>query len=255
MKKQAIEKTSWEKVSGWYAKLVGDKGHYFHRQIILPNLARIMLLKEGETVAEIGCGEGVLGRTVVAKNGYLGIDIAKDLILEAKKKDDLNNHKYLVADATVDLNIAEKFDWVVMMLSLQNINKPFRAITNAKKLLAENGKLVIVLNHPCFRIPKHSDWEDDRDRGKIWRKVDKYLNPMEIPIESNPFKGTVKKTTYSYHYPISGYSQMLADNGLLIERIEEWVSNKKSQGVMAVAEDKARREIPMFMTIICRLAN
>jgi hypothetical protein len=46
---------------------------------------------------------------------------------------------------------------------------------------------------------------------------------------------------------------MLHDNGFVIEKIEEWVSDKKSEGGMAAVEDKARAEFPLFMTIVaCR---
>jgi hypothetical protein len=36
----------------------------------------------------------------------------------------------------------------------------------------------------------------------------------------------------------------------VIEKIEEWVSDKKSTGPMAKMEDRARDEIPMFMAIL-----
>jgi hypothetical protein len=45
---------------------------------------------------------------------------------------------------------------------------------------------------------------------------------------------------------------MLIDNGFLIERIEEWVSPKKSEGGMAKVEDSARAEFPLFMAIVAR---
>jgi hypothetical protein len=45
---------------------------------------------------------------------------------------------------------------------------------------------------------------------------------------------------------------MIADNGFLIERIEEWVSPKKSEGVMAKVEDRARAEFPLFMAMVAK---
>ena len=55
--------------------------------------------------------------------------------------------------------------------------------------------------------------------------------------------------TWSFHKPIEVYSQMLFENGFLIEKIEEWTSEKKSEGKMARAENRARDEFPMFMAI------
>ncbi|MBM3208605.1 MAG: SAM-dependent methyltransferase, partial [Chlamydiae bacterium] len=35
---QKKESSSWEPVSGWYDKVVGSKGHYYHENVILPKL-------------------------------------------------------------------------------------------------------------------------------------------------------------------------------------------------------------------------
>jgi len=42
--------------------------------------------------------------------------------------------------------------------------------------------LVIVLNHPCFRIPRQSGWGIDEKNKLQFRKVIKYMSPMEIPL-------------------------------------------------------------------------
>jgi hypothetical protein len=39
---------------------------------------------------------------------------------------------------------------------------------------------------------------------------------------------------------------------LVIEKIEEWVSDKKSEGGKAAMEDKARAEFPLFMAIAAK---
>lgn len=243
-------KTSWNKVAGWYKKEVGEKGSYYHQRVILPNLFRLLDLKAGEKVVDLGCGQGVLGRAIPATVEYLGIDIAKDLIDEARKLD--SRHKYLVADITERINIPERFEKAVILLTLQNLKRPFKAIENAKNLLKNNGQLFIVINHPCFRIPKHSDWETDKIRGVQWRKMDTYMSHLEVPIDSSPFDKRDNKITFSYHYPLSAYTEMLSDNGFLIEKIEEWVSDKKSEGGMAMIENKARKEFPLFMAVIAR---
>jgi hypothetical protein len=45
---------------------------------------------------------------------------------------------------------------------------------------------------------------------------------------------------------------MLLENGLVIEKIEEWISPKKSTGKMAKIEDTARAEFPLFMALIIK---
>ena len=66
----------------------------------------------------------------------------------------------------------EKFTYVAIILSLQNIKRTFGVIKNAGEFLEKGGRIIIVLNHPAFRIPKHSDWEMDKVKRVQCRKVD-----------------------------------------------------------------------------------
>lgn len=244
------QNTSWDKVSGWYKKVVGQKGHYYHERVIIPGVLRLMNLKPGQAVLDLGCGQGILARYIDQKVNYVGVDLARSLIDEAKKEDKNPRHTCFVANIEGDLKIKEKFDWAAVILTIQNVKHPYRVIRNAHQALKTGGKLLIVMNHPCFRIPKHSDWIIKND--KQCRTIDNYLAPLEIPIESSPFDKRDNKITLSYHYPLSAYSEMLSDNGFLIEKIEEWTSDKKSEGRMAKIEDRARREFPLFLTIVAK---
>ena len=63
-----------------------------------------------------------------------------------------------------------------------------------------------------------------------------------------------KEVTTSFHRPLQFYSKSLFKNGFCITRIEEWNSFKKSEpGPRAQAEDKARKEIPLFLFIETRI--
>lgn len=247
------KRTSWQGVAKQYSGAMGEKGDFYHQEVILPNLLRLLQINPRIRILDLACGEGILARSLPAVGEYLGLDIAPNLIEEARNKDKGSNHFYGVADVTRELPIKKSgFDRVVIALALQNIRQPFKVIRNARNHLGPGGKLILVLNHPSFRIPKFSDWGVDQVKNTQYRKVESYLSPLEIAIESNPFNRKQNIKIYSYHYPLSVYSEMLTDNGFLIERIEEWVSPKKSEGGMAKIEDKARAEFPLFMAIVAR---
>jgi len=247
--------TSWQKVGKWYSELVGTDGHYYHQHVILPNLFRLMNLKINDSIIDLACGQGVLGRCVPTGPRYMGLDAARNLIEQAIKLDKNLKHKYFVTDVSREIKLNSVFSHATIILALQNIKHAFRVIRNANNLLNKNGRLFIVLNHPAFRVPQHSDWGIDREKGVQYRKIDTYMSPMEIPIESSPFDKKNNQLTYSYHYPLSAYCEMLFDNGFVTETIEEWVSDKKSEGGMAKIENKAREEIPLFMAIVARKIN
>lgn len=246
MSKKDTYKTAWKGgVASWYKKSVGTDGSFYHREVVIPNSLRLLNIKSGEKILDLGCGQGIMGRQI--KNKYLGIDLSTELIEEAKRLDKNINHTYLVGDITTDLKIYGSFDKGMIILALQNVKKPFGVIRNFSKLLKKDGELLIVINHPTFRIPKHSDWKVMDN--KQYRIMESYMSPLEIPIESSPFDKKNNQISYSYHYPLSAYIEMLSDNRFLIRTIEEWISPKKSEGPMAIIEDKARGEFPLFLAI------
>lgn len=246
MSKKDFHKTAWRgEVGKWYKNLVGKTGSFYHQQVIMPGVMRLLDLKENEKLLEFGCGQGILGRQI--KNEYLGMDLSPELIEEAKRLDKDLKHYYWVGDVSREVKLNKIYDKGVIILALQNIRKPFGVIRNLAKHLKTKGKLILVLNHPAFRIPQHSDWiiKD----GKQWRMENIYMSPQEIEVESSPFDKKNNQKSYSYHFPLSALSEMLEDNGFMIKKIEEWVSPKKSEGKMAKIEDEGRKEFPLFMAI------
>lgn len=243
--------TSWDNVSQWYNGIVGEKGHFYHEAVILPNVIRLLKLNPTAKLLDLGCGQGILARSIQKDVAYLGLDLSPTLIEEARKLDLNPIHKYGVADISKELPIKfSGFSHAAIILALQNIKQPFNVFKNVAPHINKGGRMVIVLNHPSFRIPKHADWEVDRAKGVQYRKMDSYMSHLEVPIDSSPFDKMGNKQTWSFHYPLSAYSEMLLDNGFMIEKIEEWISPKKSEGGMAKVEDKARMEFPLFMTIV-----
>ena len=245
--------TSWEKSGKWYKKIVGGDGHYYHQKVIFPNVLRLLNLKNEEAILDLACGEGVLERKIPKNLEYVGIDLSTSLINEAKRKSQNEQHQFLVADVGRKLPINKiNFDFVTIILALQNIKNPSEVIRNAKNYLKKNGKFLIVLNHPIFRIPRQSSWGIDKEKKIQYRRIDNYMSHLKIPIWTHPGQGQKSENTWSFHYPLSAYSEMLFNSGFVIEKIEEWVSDKTSTGGAAGIENRARKEFPLFMAIVAR---
>lgn len=245
--------TSWEPVKKWYHGAVGDEGHYFHKNIIIPKILGLMNLEETQNAAllDLACGQGVLARHIPEATRYVGIDVSPSLIKEAKKSDSNPLHEYLVADVTKPLpKIKQHFTHATIILALQNIERPEIALKSAQQHLQPHGKLILVLNHPCFRIPRQSSWQVDTEKKVQFRRIDRYFSPLKIPIQAHPSKGEKSPTTWTFHHPISDYSRWLFDAGFSITLIEEWCSDKKSTGTAAKMENRSREEIPMFLCIV-----
>lgn len=241
--------TSWQKVSKWYNTIVGEKGHYYHQAVVVPSSLKLLELKQGDKLLDVACGQGVFSRSIPETVQYTGVDASKTLIDEAKKMDRNTNHKYFVADVTKEVATRDRFNKAVMILALQNVKDPEKAVNYASQRLEQGAHFLIVLNHPCFRIPRQSSWETDAANKLQYRRINRYLSPLEIPINAHPGEQG-SPVTWSFHHPIEDYSTYLLKNGFLIEKIEEWTSDKKSEGTAAKMENRAREEFPMFMAIL-----
>lgn len=190
----------------------------------------------------------MLARNLPKGIEYLGIECAKGLLQTAKRLSP--NAQFVLADACKKLPIQKNdFDAAVFILSIQNMEQGKQAIAIAAAHLKAGGKLVLVLNHPCFRIPRQSDWGYDELMKLQYRRVNSYMSAMNIPIAMHPGQGKQSSQTFSFHNPLSTYTKWLQENGLSITSMEEWCSDKESQGGRARAENRARREIPLFLAI------
>lgn len=248
-----IKNTSWDNVNKWYGNRVGEKGHYYQQKIIFPRILELIEFKKDLKILDLGCGEGVLSRYLSDKdyNKYLGIDLSKNLVEQAKIKNKDSRNEFLMLDVSRKLSLNNKdFDYALFILSLQNIDDYDSALRNVSNLLRKNGKLLIVLNHPSFRIPKSSSWEVDTKSMHQYRRVFRYMTEHKIRIDMTPGSKQKSEYTYTFHRSLQDYSLSLFNNGLVIERIYEWTSDKESSGSLANVENFARNEIPMFMCLI-----
>jgi len=252
-KYQSGVNTSWQHVSKWYRKLVNKEGHYYHQHTIIPGVLKLLNLRPDDSLLDLACGEGILGRAISKEIYYQGFDIASSLITLAKKYDKLLNHHYQIADITNLLPLSKyNFTKGAIILALQNIENPRNVILNFQKHLVGGGQLIIIINHPYFRIPRQTSWETDPNSKMQYRRVNRYLSPLKIPINQQPSEREKSPIIWSFHYPLSSYSQFLYETGFVIEKIEEWVSDKRSEGKAGKMENRARAEFPLFMAVLAR---
>ncbi len=243
------QSTAWEQQGKWYNKLVGPKGHYYHEHVVLPGVNRLLALKKDSKVLDVGCGQGIFGKSIPSEMSYIGLDLSQSLIQFAKQADRSSHHTYVVADVTKPFPTpSQQFTHAVAILSLQNIEQVDQTIKEVANALKTAGKFVFVINHPSFRIPKQSGWGIREENKLQYRYVQAYMSSMKIPITMHP-GDRPSEITWSFHRPLSYYSQLLKAHGFMIEAIEEWVSDKVSVGPAAKSENRARNEIPLFMAI------
>ncbi len=243
--------SSWQPVSSWYTKSVGEAGHYYHQHVVLPALDRLLHFTTNSSLLDLGCGQGVLERHLPSTLSYTGVDVAPSLIEYAKRNAKNPKHTFFVGDVTRSLSLPpSSFTHATIVLALQNMEDSASALKQAARFLKIGGQLIIVLNHPMFRIPRQSSWGIDEQNKIQYRRVDRYLSPIRIPITATPSQGQKSQVTWSYHKPLSLYAAELRNAGFVITMIEELGSDKVSEGKASKMENRSRAEFPLFMVIV-----
>lgn len=247
-------RTSWGSVAGSWHKGLEERADSYHASVVAPNLLRVLKPVSGMRVIDIGCGDGFVTREIAAMGAtVVGTDISKEMVALAQKAAS-PNEQYVTASAE-KLSFAKDatFDAATIVLALQNIEHLDQALAEAARVLRTGGRLLIVLNHPAFRIPKKTAWGWDDDAKVQYRRLDGYMSEARVAIDMEPGKGGRGKTTLSFHRPLQVYVKALAKAGFAIDGLEEWISHKKSEaGPRAKAEDTARKEFPLFLMLAAR---
>lgn len=251
--RRAAAGTAWEAQATWYDRHQGGGGDDFYQQAILPAVWRRLNVTPGQRVLDIGCGQGVVGRHLAEQQvASLGIDASPSLIdAAARRAGPLEQYRVGDVTALAATVARERFDGATAVLAVQDMEPLLPVFTGVAAALHPGARFVIVLTHPCFRIPKHSGWGFDDDTGVQYRRIETYLSAQRLPIITHPGRPDDGSRTWSFHRPISAYLNTLGASGFGIIASDELCSHRRgSQGRKSAAEDTAAREIPLFLVLV-----
>jgi hypothetical protein len=121
-------------------------------------------------------------------------------------------------------------------------------MANIAASLKPGGRAVIVMMHPCFRIPQESHWGWDGDQKIQYRRLDKYGKALEIGIQTRPGLNTDEGTVF-YHRPLADVISAMGKACLGVVECTELFSHRRSQGggPFSKAEHLAAEEFPLFL--------
>ena len=243
-------RTSWDPVADWYDGWMGKGGSEHHRRLAIPAVLELLKPQPGEEILDVGAGQGVLVKPITeARARYTGVDLSERLLRRARKYHGRRG-RFIRGDARrlaqlPDLR-AGGFDAVVFLLSIQNMDPLEAVLESAAWALKAEGRLVMLVTHPCFRVPRQSGWGWDEGRKLQYRRVDRYLTPLSVPKKAYP--GQQKGVTLDFHRPLQDYVNGLADCGLAVDCISEIPTHRVcTSGPRAKARNAANREVPLFL--------
>jgi SAM-dependent methyltransferase len=249
---QKQQARGWDNLCDWYDGWMGQHGSQHHRDLAIPHLLNLLEPHRQEQILDVGAGQGVLAPYIYPSGAcYTGIDISNRMIQRARQRHGRSG-QFLAVDvrklqSTGSFKPAQ-FDAVVFLLSIQDMEPLETVLEAAAWTLKAGGRLVILMTHPCFRLPRQSGWGFDPKRKLLFRRIDRYLSPLRIPVKCYP--GKQRGVSITFHRPLMSYINLLGENGLLVSQMVEISSGALEQTKM---QDKTRKraeaEIPLFLGI------
>lgn len=241
--------TSWEKSADWYDRILGERGSELYRRIVIPKALALLAAARGASALDLGCGQGVFSRALAASGCMVtGVDLSPALVKKAGQYPGRAVARYLHRDAA-DIRDLGPVDAISAILCLQNMPHLAEVCASCASILRSGGRMVWVLNHPCFRIPRQTHWGYDEGRKLQYRRLDAYGSPLSIPIIMHPGQKESEQTV-SFHHSLADLMQPAFSAGFRMARLEEWYSDKQSEpGPRSRAENRARREFPLFLAL------
>ncbi len=148
----------WDDIAGWWDEQIQD-GDSFQRNLIFPNIKKILKIQPGNSILDIGCGNGALIRFLYQEQvKFVGADYSKTFIERANKRNLYSNVKYLQTDATkfddlLKLNEVinnQLYDFICSTMVVHDLPYLGDFAKASNCLLKVGGKIAIATLHPIF---------------------------------------------------------------------------------------------------------
>ena len=237
-----IDPQAWEQNAQWWQDGFTDGADPEYEEQILPLAAEC--LAGASRVVDVGTGEGQIAR-LASKLGasfVAGVDPTSAQIKVAAER--AGGPRYLRGSAE-QLPFADaSFDAAIACLVFEHLPDHRGPIAEIGRVLAPGGRFAFFLNHPLLQAP-NSGWVIDHILEEQYWRIGPYL-PVDVTMEELA-PGVLLPFV---HRPLSQYINAMAENGMLIERMEE---PAPPEGFLAKADEyRAAATIPRLLLLVAR---
>jgi len=208
---------------------------------------------------DIGCGEGHNTRLLAQKGADItAIDISKTFIKYAEEEESKNplGIKYSIADASELPLKNSTFDFATAFMSLMDVLKLEKTISEIYRVLKPGGFLQFSINHPCFATPHRKNLRD-ADGLTYAIEVGSYFENKNL-IEEWTFSAAPDELKNSFpkfkvpRFPItiSEWFNILIKNGFNIEYVNEPKPDDEIVKKFSYLQDA--QVVSYFLQVRCR---
>ena len=148
-------------------------------------------LPTGAEVLDVGCGNGVISRSLGEKGfNVQGIDVSEKAIEKAKSLNKSNNVKFDVVSAEQLVANGQQYHAVICSEVLEHLNEPARLLKVLHEILKEDGVLIVtvpngkgarevLITKPVQKMQKKNNWS-----WKLLQRIKKALGYSGTTVQS-----------------------------------------------------------------------
>jgi 2-polyprenyl-3-methyl-5-hydroxy-6-metoxy-1,4-benzoquinol methylase len=220
----------WDRNADFWNERMGE-GNEFHRVLVAPAQERLLDLRPGESVLDIGCGNGQFARRLADLGAdVLAFDVSPGMIENARAAtpDTQGNIEYRVVDAMDSSALAAlgraRFDAAVCTMAIMDMAAIEPLISALRSLLKSGGRFTFSIVHPCFNSAgvKLIAEEGTTETGEL---VTRYVVAVSGYITPRSVKGVAMKdqpaAQYYFDRPMSVLFNTCFSAGFVLDGIEE----------------------------------
>jgi 2-polyprenyl-3-methyl-5-hydroxy-6-metoxy-1,4-benzoquinol methylase len=260
------EKTQqiWDQNASFWDDNMRD-GNAFQNILIEPACERLLALQAGETVLEIGCGNGVFARRMAQLGArVIATDFSAQLLDRARAR--TNEHtehiEYQLVDGTREDQILalglQRFDAAVCNQAIMDMTEIDPLMRGIRQVVKPGGRFVFSICHPCFNHSGISlSAEETTVNGEI---VSTYAVKVSTYLNSRPQKGVAilgqPVPQYYFDRPLHVLFNSCFRAGLVLDGLEEPAFNPpQDSSQVRSAFSWTRYDVPPILIARLRIPN
>ncbi len=212
---------AWDAIAGWWDEKVGE-GNEFQIRLIGPATERLLALRDGEQVLDVGCGNGNFARRMAQLGArVLAVDGSAAMLDRARERTTelADRIEYRLVDATDEAQLTalgmRRFDAAVCTMALMDLAAIDPLARSLRRLLTAEARFVFSVSHPCFNSSAVQRLIDG-DVPAV--KVTRYATPWVE--EGVAIAGQPRPHLY-FNRPLHGFLEPFLSRGFVLDALEE----------------------------------
>jgi ubiquinone/menaquinone biosynthesis C-methylase UbiE len=220
----------WNAKAAFWDERMGD-GNQFQLELIGPAVERLLAIRPGERVLDVGCGNGVSSRRLAELGAQvMAVDYSAGFLelARARSADLADRIDYRLVDATDEAQLLAlgegQFDALVCSMVLMDMPVIDPLLRAGRRLLAPGGRFVFAVQHPAFNsnaVSLCAETETRPDGQEVARHSVKFSNYLTVPAGKGTGMPNEPVLHWYFHRPLHELFGACFQAGFVIDGLEE----------------------------------